>query len=73
VDPLPKPINRAKVGSFTWDFYTFQRQGKYPADLAIAEDGKKGYFVYLVSTNEEHDMLYEQLFMPVVKAMVSLE
>ena len=73
VDPLPKPINRAKVGNFTWDFYTFQRQGKYPADLAIAEDGKKAYFVYMVSSNEEHDTLYEQLLMPVVKAMMSLE
>ncbi|MBI5029777.1 MAG: alpha/beta fold hydrolase [Chloroflexi bacterium] len=73
VDPLPKPINRAKVGNFTWDFYTFQRQGKYPADLVIAEDGKQAYFVYMVSSKEEHDALYEQLFIPAVKAMMSLE
>jgi hypothetical protein len=45
------------------------------ADLALAEDGEKAYFVFLVSTPEEHDALVEQLFLPAVEAMapVSIE
>jgi pimeloyl-ACP methyl ester carboxylesterase len=72
LDPRPKPINRAQAGNFTWDFYTFDRRGN-PVDLALAEDGKKAYFVLLMSPRDEHDALYQQMFMPAVTAMASLE
>ena len=70
-EPRPAPIERTKLGNFTWDFYTFERRGN-PVDLAIAEDGEKAYFVFLVSPRNEHDVLYNQLFVPAVKAMASL-
>ena len=54
------------------DFYTFERRG-HPADLAIAEDGEKAYFVLMISAAEEHDDLYEQLFLPAVEAMAALD
>ena len=73
LDPPPDPVSSAQVGSFTWDFYSFERPGGNPADLAMAEDGDKAYFVYLVSTPDEHDTLYEQLFLPAVAAMAPLE
>jgi pimeloyl-ACP methyl ester carboxylesterase len=60
-----------ELGSFTWTFYTFERGGNY-VDLALAEDAKKAYFVFLVSAVEERDDLYEQLFIPAVEAMVPL-
>ena len=72
LDPTPEPIASAEVGSFTWDFYRFERPGGNIADLAIAEDGEKAYFVYLVSPPNEHDALYEQLFLRAVAAMASL-
>jgi len=72
LDPVPEPVASAEVGNFTWDFYTFERRGN-PADLALAEDGEKGYFVFLISAPDEHDALYEQLFLPAVEAMASLE
>ena len=56
------------LGSFTWAFYTFTRGGNQ-VDLALAEDGKKAYFVFLVSAVDERDALYEQLFLPAVEAM----
>ncbi len=73
LDPPPDPVSSAQVGNFTWDFYSFERPGGNPADLALAEDGDKAYFVYLVSTPDERDTLYEQLFLPAVAAMAPLE
>ncbi|MGB3906698.1 MAG: hypothetical protein WBB22_17470, partial [Anaerolineae bacterium] len=73
LDPPPDPVARAEVGNFTWDFYSFERPGGNPADLALAEDGDKAYFVYLVSTPDEHDALYQGLFLPAVEAMAPLE
>ena len=67
-----RSINRAQAGNFTWDFYTFDRRGN-PVDLALAEDEKKAYFVLLMSPKDEHDALYQQMFMPAVEAMASLE
>jgi len=73
LDPPPEPVARADVGDFTWDFYAFERPGGNSADLALAEDSEKAYFVYLVSTPDEHDALYEQLFLPAVEALAPLE
>jgi pimeloyl-ACP methyl ester carboxylesterase len=73
LDPVPEPLASAEVGNFTWDFYRFERPGGNVGDLALAEDGEKAYFVYLVSTPDEHDGLYAQLFLPAVEAMAPLE
>jgi ABC-2 type transport system ATP-binding protein len=72
LDPEMERIDRSQVGSFTWDFYTFERPGGYPADLAVAADSERAYFVYLVYEPDEHDTLYDQLFLPAVEAMSPL-
>jgi pimeloyl-ACP methyl ester carboxylesterase len=77
LDPGLEPVASAEVGNFTWDFYTFERRGNL-ADLALAEDGdgtsgEKAYFVFLISAPDEHDALYEQLFLPAVEALTPLE
>lgn len=72
VDPEMESVARSQVGNFTWDFYTFERPGGYPADLALTADSERAYFVYLVSATDEHDALYDQLFLPVVEAMTPL-
>jgi pimeloyl-ACP methyl ester carboxylesterase len=68
LDPEMEPVSTADVGSFTWDFYAFERQG-YPADLALAEEDGKTYFVFLLSPVDEHESLYKELFLPAVEAM----
>jgi hypothetical protein len=73
LDPVPEPIASAEVGSFAWDFYRFERSGGNIADLAIAGDDEGAYFVYLVSAPDEHDALYQQLFLPAVEAMAPLD
>jgi len=72
VDPEMEIAARSHVGSFTWDFYTFERPGGYPADLAVTADSERAYFVYLVYEPDEHDALYDQLFLPAVEAMTPL-
>jgi pimeloyl-ACP methyl ester carboxylesterase len=67
-----QPTSSAQVGNFTWDFYSFERGGN-PSDLAMAEDGEKAYFVYMTSKPDEHERMVEQLFMPAVEAMASLD
>jgi hypothetical protein len=69
--PGLEPTARAEIGSMIWDLYTFEIQG-YPADLALAEDGEKAFFVFLISPADEHEDLYEQLFLPAVEAMATL-
>jgi len=71
-DPGLEPVSRAEVGSFTWNFYTFEDLG-YPSDLALAEYGEKAYFILLISTPEDHGILYEQVFIPATKAMAPLK
>jgi hypothetical protein len=72
MDPELEPISTEEVGSFTWDIYTFELGGN-PVDLALAEGGGKAYFVILISPPEEHETLYEGLFLPAVEAMAPLE
>jgi len=71
LDPEMEPVSTAEVGSFAWDFYAFERQG-YPADLALAEEDGKTYFVFLLSPADEHESLYDELFLPAVEAMAPL-
>jgi pimeloyl-ACP methyl ester carboxylesterase len=71
LDPELEPVATEELGNFTWDFYTFERRG-YPADLALAEDDEKAYFVFLLSPVDEHEVLYHQLFLPAVEAMAPL-
>ena len=72
VDPEMESIAHSQVGNFTWDFYTFARPGGYAADLALTADSERTYFVYLVSAPDEHDALYDLLFLPAVQAMTPL-
>ncbi len=69
LDPAPEPISTTELGSFLWNLYSFERPGGYVADLAIAGDGEKAYFVYLVTVPNEHDDLFGKLFLPAVEAM----
>jgi len=72
VDPEMESVSYSQAGSFTWDLYTFARPGGYTADLALTADSERAYFVYLVSAPDEHDALYDDVFLPAVEAMTPL-
>lgn len=71
-DPGLESAASAESGSFVWDLYSFEYQS-YRADLALAEDDDKAYFVLLISPPDERDDLYETVFLPVVDALVPRE
>jgi len=71
LDPGLEPTISAEIGNLRWDLYTFEIRD-YPVDLALAEDGERAYFVLLISPEDEHDALYEGLFLPAVEAMTPL-
>lgn len=71
LDPAAQAIDEAELGSLSWSFYRSELAG-HPLDLALAEDESKAYFVFLVSPTDEHQTLYEQLFLPAVEAMAPL-
>jgi len=71
-DPGLESVVSTKSGSLVWDLYSFEYQG-YWADLALAEDGGKAYFVLFITPPDERDALYETAFLPVVEALAPLE
>jgi len=71
-DPGLEPLASVESGSFVWDFYAFEVQ-TYRADLALAEEGGKAYFVLLISAPDEHEALYEEVFLPAVDALAPME
>ncbi len=70
-DPDIEPIATNEVGNFVWEFYSFERRG-YPADLVISEDNEKAYFILMLSSEEERPFMYEELFLPALRAMAAL-
>jgi pimeloyl-ACP methyl ester carboxylesterase len=72
VDSGVESVATAELGSFTWDFYELQ-VGAYPVDMALAEEGGTAYFVLLFSPRDERNTLYEEVFLPVVEALVPVE
>jgi pimeloyl-ACP methyl ester carboxylesterase len=71
-DPDLESVGSVESDSLVWALYAIEIQS-YQADLALAEDGEKAYFVLLISPPDEHDELYEQVFLPVVEALAPLE
>jgi len=72
VDPALAPISTDTIGSLTWDVYSFELGGN-PVDLALAEEDEHAYFVLLISPADEHETLYQGLFLPALEAMAPLE
>ncbi|MGA9351055.1 MAG: alpha/beta hydrolase, partial [Anaerolineae bacterium] len=72
LDPELESVASAESDSLVWDLYSFEYQS-YRADLALAEDDDKAYFVLLISPADERDALYETVFLPVVDALAPIE
>jgi pimeloyl-ACP methyl ester carboxylesterase len=69
---MPDPVTTETWGAFTWTLYRFTLQ-MYTADLAITESDNPVYFVLLVTLPEEHDALYEQVFVPAMTSLRPIE
>jgi predicted glycoside hydrolase/deacetylase ChbG (UPF0249 family) len=71
-DRFPEQIGSLEAGGRSWELYAFELTlpipGPLVASLALAQEGTWTYMVSLGSLPEEHDTLYEAVFVRAVEA-----
>jgi pimeloyl-ACP methyl ester carboxylesterase len=72
LDAAPESAGSLQAGDLTWELYNFEVQGQ-AADLALAQASGQTYLILFFSAPDEHDELYQAVFMPVVEALKPLE
>jgi pimeloyl-ACP methyl ester carboxylesterase len=70
-EPPPRSSEREANGQL-WTLYETEAQG-YPIDFALAEGDGVTNIVLLISHADEHDALYQDVFLPAVEALEVLE
>lgn len=68
----PESIGEREANGLTWTLYAVEIQ-TIPVDLALAESEGVSFIVLLQSDPDEHDALYEAVFLPAIDALVPLE
>jgi hypothetical protein len=66
---VPAPVN---TGSLEWNVYNFEVDGLV-VDLGLTEVDGATYLVLLISSDAEHEQLFEQVFLPAIGALKPLE
>ncbi len=66
---LPQPAGRRQANGLTWNLYTAETGGN-PVDIALARGNRQAILVLMVSKPEEHEEMYEKVFIPMVDAAV---
>ena len=64
---IPSSIGTHQANGLTWNLYQFTYLG-FPADLAVAEGAGHTYLVLLLSNRNEHEGMYNAVFLPVIDA-----
>lgn len=72
LDAKPELAGSRQANGLKWRLYTSAFKGD-PVDLAYAETGGRTLLVVMMSTAEEHDALYEAVFLKVVDALAPAE
>ncbi len=67
----PASVGEREANGLTWNLYAVTVQG-LSVDFALAESEGLGLIVLLQSAPEEHDFLYQAVFLPVIDALTPL-
>jgi pimeloyl-ACP methyl ester carboxylesterase len=67
----PEVIGTRDANGLTWSLYTFTSQG-FPVEMAITESGNLGIVVLLQATKDDHDGLYDAVFLPMVDSTIPI-
>ena len=62
------PAGQRKANDFTWQLYTSSSYGR-PVDIAMADDGGWSIVVLLFCNQDEHDALYQTVFLPMIDSV----
>ena len=68
----PKPTGKHEANGLIWSFYAFEVQD-YPRDLALAESESGSLILVIGSSPDEYEVIYTNIFMPMVDALIPLE
>jgi len=72
LEEIPESVDEREANSLTWTLYTVEAQGLL-RDIALAEKDGMTLIVILRTAPNEHDILYEAVFLPAVDALVLVE
>ena len=64
--------DQRRINGLTWTLYKTSSQGN-PVDLAFAKSGNETFMVLLISYENEHDALYQAVFLPIIDSVTSSE
>lgn len=67
-ETTPESIGTYEASNRTWTLYTVEVQG-FPGNIAIAAEGGTTFLILLVSTADEEELLYNELFIPAMEAL----
>ncbi len=68
----PEPVGQREANGLTWTLYAIEVQG-IPVDIGLADSDGLALLVLLQSAADEHDALYDAVFLPVIDAVVPLQ
>jgi pimeloyl-ACP methyl ester carboxylesterase len=61
--------NQRSANGLTWSLYKTSLQG-YPVDIAFAQSNKQTLMILLFSYKDEHDALYNNVFLPIIDSTI---
>ncbi|MEO8606314.1 MAG: alpha/beta fold hydrolase [Chloroflexota bacterium] len=67
----PQSTGTREANGLTWTLFQMEVMG-VPSDLAVAESDTTTYMIQMTSSAEEHDSLYEKVFLPVIDSLTPL-
>ncbi|HUI90239.1 MAG TPA: alpha/beta fold hydrolase [Anaerolineales bacterium] len=59
------PAGQRRANGFNWKLYTSSSYGR-PVDVAMVDDGKSSIVIVQFCNKDEHDALYQTVFLPMV-------
>jgi hypothetical protein len=64
--------DQRRVNGLSWTLYKTSSQGN-PVDLAFAKYGNETFMILLISYENEHNALYQTVFLPIIDSVTSSE
>ncbi len=64
-DSAPQAAGTRSANGYLWTLYTSSSNGR-PADIAAANDGPQSLMIVMFSHADEHEALYNTLFLPMI-------
>jgi hypothetical protein len=69
---MPQFAGERQANGFTWRLYVSTFKGN-PVDIALAETPARTLLVVLLSTEYEHDAMYEAIYLPMMDELLPIE